>query len=175
MNVAKYPPVKELLLADNTCANNTGADLEVGFAYKKRWPESQLVLLPENCQIKNNRFIRPQGGDSIIGTVADTAPPLDKIQLAPNTYENNLLLGGKCAYPPADSGSKAESLPAGWTEESELGARKPLTPEEVGPAWVVALRKAGQFAIEDDKSCYRADTGDGQTEKKKKKKKKDKE
>jgi len=36
---------------------------------------------------------------------------------------------------------------------------------------VIALRKAGQFAVEDDKSCYRADTG--KTEKKKKKKKKD--
>ena len=172
--MAKYPPVKDLLLVDNTCAENSGADLEVGFGYKKHWPENQLVLLPENCQIKNNRFIRTKGGESIIGTVADTAPPLDKLNLAPNQYENNILLGGTCAYPPADSGSKAEPLPSGWTEESELRARKPLTPDEVGPAWVVALRKAGQFAIEDDKSCYRPDTGDGKSEKKKKKKKKDK-
>jgi hypothetical protein len=38
---------------------------------------------------------------------------------------------------------------------------------------VVALRKAGQFAIEDDKSCFRSDTGgaDDKAEKKKKKKK----
>jgi hypothetical protein len=66
-------------------------------------------------------------------------------------------------------------LPTGWTEESELGQRKPLTPEDVGPTWVIALRKAGQFSIEDDKSCYRSDTGsaDDKAEKKKKKKKKD--
>ena len=55
--------------------------------------------------------------------------------------------------------------------------RSPLPPDEVGPAWVVTLRKAGQFAIEDDKSCYREDTGSSEdkSEKKKKKKKKDKE
>jgi poly(beta-D-mannuronate) lyase len=175
VNVAKYPQVKDLLLANNVSANNTGADLEVGFAYKKRWPESQLVLLPENCQIRDNRFVRPHGGESVIGTVADTAPPLDVIKLAPNTYENNILVGGSCAYPPADSGFKTEPLPPGWTETSELGNRKPLTPEDVGPAWVIALRKAGQFAIEDDKSCYREDTGSAgdKSEKKKKKKKKD--
>lgn len=175
VNVAKYPPVKDLLLADNVCVNNSGADLEVGFGYKKHWPENQLVLLPQNCRIQNNRFIRLNGGESVIGSEADTTPPLDKLNLAPNTYENNQLLGGTCAYPPADSGSKAEPLPAGSTEESELGARKPLTPEDVGPAWIIALRKAGQFAIEDDKSCYREDSGSAgdKSEKKKKKKKKD--
>ena len=174
VNVAKYPPVKDLLLADNVCANNTGADLEIGFGYKKHWPENQLVLLPQNCRIQNNRLIRPNGGESVIGAEADTTPPLDKLNLAPNTFENNLLLGGTCAYPPAGSGCKKEPLPAGWTEESELGQRQPLTPEDVGPAWVIALRKAGQFAIEDDKSCYRPDTGsaDDKAEKKKKKKKK---
>ena len=173
-NVAKYPPVKDLLLADNVCANNTGADLEIGFGYKKHWPENQLVLLPQSCRIQNNRFIRPKGGDSIIGAVADTTPPLDKLNLAPNTYENNSLLGGACAYPPAEAGFKKESVPAGWTEDSELASHKPLTPEDVGPTWVIALRKAGQFAIEDDKSCYRPDTGnaDDKSEKKKKKKKK---
>ena len=175
VNVAKYPPVRDLLLANNISANNTGADLEVGFAYKKHWPENQLVLLPENCQIKDNRFIRPTGGESVIGTIADTTPPLDVIKLAPNTYENNVLLGGTCAYVPAEAGCKKEPLPAGWTEASELGNRKPLTPEDVGPAWIIALRKAGQFAIEDDKSCYREDTGSAgdKSEKKKKKKKKD--
>jgi len=45
-----------------------------------------------------------------------------------------------------------------------------LKPEDVGPDWVVALRKAGQFAIEDDKSCYRAEPSKGEKKKKKKKK-----
>jgi hypothetical protein len=171
VNVAKYPPVMELKLVDNVSVNNTGADLEVGFSYKKHWPENQLVLLPQSCEIKNNKFIRSQGGESVIGSIPDTAPPLDKIQLLPNQYENNQLLGGTCAYSPALSGCKVESIPAGWSVEQELANWKPLTPEDVGPAWVIALRKAGQFAVEDDKSCYRADSG--KSEKKKKKKKKD--
>jgi hypothetical protein len=48
-----------------------------------------------------------------------------------------------------------------------------LKPEDVGPEWVIALRKAGQFAIEDDKSCFRSEAGgaNDKAEKKKKKKK----
>ena len=170
VNVAKYPPVQDLVLAGNVSVNNTGADLEVGFAYKRHWPENQLVLLPENCQIKDNRFIRPTGGESVIGSLPDTQPPLDKIKLSPNHYENNLLLGGTCAYVPAESGCKVESIPAGWSVEQELANWKVLKPEDVGPEWVVALRKAGQFAIEDDKSCYRAEPAKGEKKKKKKKK-----
>ena len=170
VNVAKYPPVQDLVLAGNVSVSNTGADLEVGFAYKRHWPENQLVLLPENCQIKDNRFIRPTGGESVIGSLPDTQPPLDKIKLSPNHYENNLLLGGTCAYAPAESGCKVESIPAGWSVEQELANWKVLKPEDVGPEWVVALRKAGQFAIEDDKSCYRAEPAKGEKKKKKKKK-----
>jgi hypothetical protein len=109
----------------------------------------------------------------VIGTTQETAPPLDKLNLVTNQYENNLLLGGTCAFLPAESGCKKEALPVGWTEESELGQRKPLTPEDVGPAWVIALRKAGKFSIEDDKACYRSEKG-GADEKAKKKKKKTK-
>jgi hypothetical protein len=108
----------------------------------------------------------------VIGSLPDTQSPLDKIKLSPNHYENNLLLGGTCAYAPAESGCKVESIPAGWSVEQELASWKPLTPEDVGPAWVIALRKAGQFTIEDDKSCYRSDTGGGDDKAEKKKKKK---
>ena len=170
VNVAKYPPVQDLVLARNVSVNNTGADLEVGFSYKKHWPENQLVLLPENCQIKDNRFIRSAGGESVIGSLPDTQPPLDKIKLSPNHYENNLLLGGTCAYAPAVSGFKMESIPAGWSADQELANWKVLKPEDVGPDWVIALRKAGQFAVEDDKSCYRAESAKGEKKKKKKKK-----
>jgi poly(beta-D-mannuronate) lyase len=171
VNVAKYPPVQDLVLARNVSVNNTGADLEVGFSYKKHWPENQLVLLPENCQIKDNQFIRSAGGESVIGSVADTQPPLDKIKLKPNHFENNILMGGTCAYSLASSGFKSERIPSGWSEEKELTNWKPLRPDEVGPAWVIALRKAGQFAVEDDLSCARAPSD--KAEKKKKKKKKD--
>ncbi len=168
VNVAKYPPVQDLVLAHNVSVNNTGADLEVGFAYKRHWPENQLVLLPQNSQIKDNRFIRATGGESVIGSLPDTQPPLDQIKLSPNEYENNLLLGGTCAYAPAAAGCKVESIPAGWSVEQELAKWKPLTPEDVGPAWIIALRKAGQFAIEDDQSCYRAEIAKGEKKKKKK-------
>jgi poly(beta-D-mannuronate) lyase len=170
VNVAKYPPVIDLLLSNNICVNNTEADLEVGFAYKGHWPECQCVLLPEKCHISGNRFVRPKGGESVIGAIQDTNPPLEKIKFSPNTYEDNVLVGGICSYPPAQAGCKQEPIPSGWTEESELGQRKPLTPEDVGPAWVIALRKAGQFAIEDDKACFREEAS--QKEKKQKKKKK---
>ena len=171
VNVAKYPPVQDLVLARNVSVNNTGADLDVGFAYKRHWPENQLVLLPENCQIKDNQFIRSNGGESVIGAVADTQPPLDKIKLKPNHFENNVLLGGTCAYPLASSGCKIQAIQVGWSEEKELANWKPLTPEDVGPGLVIALRKAGQFAVEDDLSCARAPSD--KAEKKKKKKKKD--
>jgi poly(beta-D-mannuronate) lyase len=171
VNVAKYPPVEDLVLARNVSVNNTGADLEVGFSYKKHWPESQLVLLPENCQIQDNKFIRAAGGESVIGSVADTQPPLDKIKLKPNHFKNNMLMGGTCGYAPASSGFKIQAIPNGWSEEKEIANWKPLTPDEVGPAWVIALRKAGQFAVEDDLSCAREPSDKG--EKKKKKKKKD--
>jgi poly(beta-D-mannuronate) lyase len=171
VNVAKYPPVEDLVLARNVSVNNTGADLEVGFSYKKHWPESQLVLLPENCQIQDNQFIRAAGGESVIGSVADTQPPLDKIKLKPNHFKNNMLMGGTCGYAPASSGFKIQAIPNGWSEEKEIANWKPLTPDEVGPAWVIALRKAGQFAVEDDLSCAREPSDKG--EKKKKKKKKD--
>jgi len=171
--LAKYFPVRDLLLSKNTCVNNTGADLEIGSSYKKHWPQNQLVLLPENCQIRDNRLIRSRGGESVIGTIQETAPPLDKLKLVTNQYANNLLLDGTCAFSPAASGCKQEALPVGWIQESELGQRKPLTPEDVGPTWVIDLRKAGKFAIEDDKSCYRSESG-GADEKTKKKKRKTK-
>jgi len=79
-------------------------------------------------------------------------------------------LGGTCAYAPAKSGCKEESIPAGWSAEQELANWKVLKPEDVGPEWVIALRKAVQFAAEDDKSCYRAESAKGEKEKKKKKK-----
>ncbi len=154
--IATYPQVKDLALSDNVTVGISGADLEIGFSYKRHWPEAQMVLLPENCLIKNNRFIRPGGGDSIIGTAPETAPPLSKFQFVPNRYEGNRLIGGKSAFALADAGSVAEPLPTGWSEATELAAFKILTASDVGPAWVQTFRSAGKFAMEDDASCERA-------------------
>ena len=153
--IAKYPQVKNLSLSGNVAVNNSGPDLEIGFAYKRHWPKNQLVLLPEDCLIKDNRFVRPKGGDSIVGTEPDTQPPLDQLHFAPNRYEGNIVLGGTVAYAPAASGCKIERVPSGWSEENEMSGFKPLTASDVGPPWVIALRKAGRFAVEDDLSCAR--------------------
>lgn len=153
--IATYPQVRELTLSDNVMVANTGADLEVGFSYKRHWPEAQMVLLPENCLIKNNRFVRPSGGDSVIGTMAESGPPLEQFQFAPNRYEGNRLIGGQNAFAPAAGGCVIEPLAAGWSEAAEQAVFKALTPADVGPAWVRAFRAAGKFALEDDMSCNR--------------------
>jgi poly(beta-D-mannuronate) lyase len=154
--IATYPQIKDLTLSDNVTVGISGADLEMGFGYKRHWPEAQMVLLPENCLIKNNRFIRPGGGDSIIGTTPEIAPPLSKFQFVPNRYEGNRLIGGRSAFTLADAGCVVESLPNGWSEATELAAYKVVTAADVGPAWVQTFRSAGKFAMEDDTSCERA-------------------
>jgi hypothetical protein len=126
-----------------------GADLEIGGGYKKHWPEAQLVLLPENCIIKDNRFVRPKGGNSVIGTVPDKTGPLSRFTFKPNSYAGNVLVGGKNDFAPAASGVRSQALPSGWTEARERAALKPLTAKDVGPAWVIALRAAGKFSMED--------------------------
>ena len=34
-----------------------------------------------------------------------------------------------------------------------------LTPQDVGPPWVIALRDAKNFPMEDDRACYPTDEG----------------
>ena len=154
--MATYAQVKDLTLRDNVVVGTKGADLEVGFDYQRHWPHEQMVLLPENSVIKNNRFVRPHGGDSIIGTTPETKPPFDQFHFAPNRYEGNRLIGGQNAFAPAAEGSRTEPLPAGWSEASERAGFTALTSADVGPAWVLAFRTAGKFPMEDDKSCDRS-------------------
>ena len=156
--IATYPQVKDLTLADNVTVDIAGADLGMSFAFKRHWPEAQMVLLPENCLIKGNRFVRPRGGESVIGFVAESDPLLARFQFTPNRFEGNRLVGGRPAYGPAAAGCQIESLPAGWTETAELSGFKVLTADEVGPAWVQAFRAAGKFPMENDMSCERPTT-----------------
>ena len=148
VRIPTYPQVLRLTLADNVTVGISGPDLEIGSSYKNHWPESQQVLLPEDCVIKNNRFIRPQGGEAVLVTVAETQAPLDRFTFKPNRYEANLLIGqgrialaaqsGFMVQPAADNDApKAQPLAA------------PLSAEEVGPAWVIARRRAGDWAVED--------------------------
>jgi len=144
-----YPRVSKLSLLNNTVLGSRGADLEVGFIYKKNWPESQMVLLPEDCLIKGNRFVRTDGGDSVIGEKTDPSPPFSRFGSKPNQYLGNILLGGKCSFQPAANGFKSQPLPASWNEAEESKTITPLTLSDVGPAWVIALREADSFPSEE--------------------------
>ena len=147
--IATYPQNRYDNISDNVLVDNSGPDLDVGADYKKHWPESQQVLLPENCLIKNNRIVRPKGGDSVVGTIPDTTAPLNRFRFSPNEYAGNLLFGGKNTFAPSFVGFRTQNIPAGWTEEQERSAFKPLTPDDVGPDWVIALRQAGNFSMEE--------------------------
>jgi len=153
--VTAYPQSKKLTLANNVIVGCDGVDLELGSDYKKHWPEEQMVLLPSDCDITGNRFIKLKGGLSI----EVTAPEAQFASLAAkslaNRFRSNVVYGGKIKGSGAEAGCKIEGLPSGWTEKREMGDFKPLKPEDVGPPWVIALRAAGNFEVEDDMSCSR--------------------
>ena len=159
-NVTSYPQVKKLMLANNVVANVKGSCLEMGSDFKKHWPASQMVLLPEDSDIMNNRFINKEAGAVVEGSLPDGKTPMGSITTKPNRYKGNTILGdGKIKYPPAENGFKIEALPSNWSEKKELSNFTVLTAQEVGPAWVIALREAKKFPMEDDRSCYPADEG----------------
>ena len=134
--VPRYGQVKNLTFTANVLVANNSADLIIGGGYKSRWPESQLVLLPEGCLIQNNRFVQPGGKPSVTGSVIETNPPLDRFSFKPNQYSGNSLIGGANEFAPSNAGFKCQPAPANWTEAKESAAFKPLTPAEVGPSWV---------------------------------------
>lgn len=168
VRVPTYPQNRDLTLADNVVVSSTGPDLEIGFGYKNHWPESQQILMPEECLIKNNRFMRPKGGQSVIGIIPDTSPPLDHFKFKPNQYVSNILMGGTNAYEPSATGFKQLAIPPNWSEKREPLATKPLTSADVGPDWVIALRKAGNFPVEDAASSERPVNRNSHDDKKKK-------
>jgi len=146
---AFYPQVQKLALLNNVVIGSASVDLEIGSDYQKRWPQSQMVLLPEDCLIKNNRFVRPDGGTSVIGMLVDSSLPFSRFRPNSNQYVGNLLLGGKCKFDAADKGFKTEGVRSNWSVDQELKRIKPLTLADVGPEWVIALRQAGRFQVED--------------------------
>ena len=146
--VPTYPQNRDVTIADNLMIGNAGPDLEIGSSYKNHWPESQQVLLPEACVIRNNRFVRPAGGVSVAGTVPETAPPFERFKFQPNRFDGNLLVGGQNSYAPAAAGCVPLKLPLDWSAVLETAKFKPLTPDEVGPSWVIARRKAGDTSLE---------------------------
>jgi len=167
--VSAYPPARKVTVAGNVTIGCKGPDLEIGSDYKKHWPEEQMVLLPSDCEFTGNRFIRPDGGNSIEIATPDPQLPSAFARLVPHRYRGNLLLGGKPAPAPADLGCKSLPLPTGWNETKEMADFRPLTRPEVGPAWVNAWRASGRFEIENDLSCSRQPEGLGKKKKTKSK------
>ena len=152
--VTAYPQSKKLTLANNVVVACDGPDLELGSDYKKHWPQEQMVLLPSDCDISGNRFVRPKGGVSVeIAAPEPQFASLTAKSLA-NRFRSNVVVGGKLKGG-AGSGCKLEDLASGWSEKRELGELRPLKPDDVGPPWVAALRAAGKFEVEDDMSCSR--------------------
>jgi hypothetical protein len=145
VRIPTYPQVLRLTLAGNVTVGISGPDLEIGSSYKNHWPESQQVLLPEDCVIKNNRFIRNKGGEAVLVTVAETQAPLDRFTFKPNRYDANTLIGeGRIALP-AQSGFIVQPASANDSKIAQAAAA-PLSAEDVGPAWVIARRRAGELA-----------------------------
>jgi len=150
VRIPTYPQIRDLTLADNVIVGTTGLDLEIGSSYKNHWPESQQILLPENSLIQNNRFIRLHDGPAVSITIADLAPPLDRFQFQPNRYEGNIVSGKKPLLDPVRAGFSHQEIPADWSEATARTGYQPLTPADVGPAWVIAARLSGKFTGEDD-------------------------
>ena len=166
VRIPTYPQVRNLLLADNVMVGISGPDLEVGSSYKGHWPESQQVLLPEECTIRNNRFVRPHGGVSVLVTAAERTPPLDRFMFKPNAYSGNVLVGGGSIAAVARDGFSTRDLSSVWSEEIETRDLKPLTAEDVGPAWIVALRQVGGLSVEEVSSAEPAATTGSKKKKK---------
>jgi hypothetical protein len=99
--------------------------------------------------------------------VAEAKAPLDRFTFKPNTYRGNLLVGSGTVAAAAQAGFATTAIPADWSETKERAAFKPLTAEDVGPEWVIALRRAGQFAVEDTASAERAEPPEARKNKRK--------
>lgn len=146
---AVYPQVVHLTLTGNVLVGNSEEDLDVGRGYLEDWPTAQMVLMPEDCVIENNRFVRPEQGASVIGATPKDEPPFARFAFKSNRYAGNVVLGGRVKYAPAEAGFDVRPIPAGWSAESETMPMAPLTEADVGPPWLVALRQAGPIPLED--------------------------
>jgi len=152
--VTAYPQSKKLTLSNNIVVACDGPDLELGSDYKKHWPQEQMVLLPSDCDISGNRFVRPKGGVSVEVAAPESQFASLMAKSLPSRFRSNVVLGGKLKGV-SGSGLKLEDLPSGWSEKRELGELHPLKPEDVGPPWVITKRAAGAFDVEDDMTCSR--------------------
>lgn len=136
VRIATYPQNRKNTIAGNLLVANAGPDLNLGANYKKHWPKSQQVLLPEENRILNNRSVRTDGRSPVVQVVPDAQPPLDRFHFAPNEFAGNLLFGNKAPTGTPGAGFESRELPPGWTPAAAEAGLRRLTPADVGPVWL---------------------------------------
>ncbi len=106
--VPKYSQVKNSLFAHNTVVNAGGYGIDIGFNYKSQWPETQMILLPEENSFINNLIVRTKKS-AVNVTVPAEVPRLGRLKFAPNSFSGNIIFGDQ---------SFSAALPAGiqWTD-----------------------------------------------------------
>ncbi len=106
--VPKYSQVANSLFAHNTVVNTGGYGIDIGFNYKNQWPETQMVLLPEQNTFVNNLIYQTKK-NAINITVPDEVPPLDFLKFKLNNFTGNIIFGDN---------NYSAALPAGiqWSD-----------------------------------------------------------
>lgn len=181
--VPRYGPVKNGLFSNNSFVNTGGAGINIGYKYKFKLGERQMLILPENNSIVNNLIVNCKNGPITLA-VQDKNPPFDFLKFSPNLFEANAVSGSKVVADSLSAGFSAidpklvlskdgfvtlvksnPEMNVGTSSnlKSDLGAKfldkindagadvnpesktalHPLLPNEVGPQWVVEMRKSG--------------------------------
>lgn len=91
-NLPKYLQVQNGYFAHNTFINCGENGINIGFSYKNKWPDLQMVLFPENNRFVNNLVYNCQGNALNI-EVLDKTAPLDIFNFKPNYFEANMVSG----------------------------------------------------------------------------------
>ncbi len=152
----RYYQVRNCVIENNTIINSGGKGLHVGDSYKKRWPQMQLCLLPENNTIKNNLIMNCVESNVEI-TYPDTDPNTSYLSFIPNKFEGNVYSGGDAVGIEKIQGINKKDVKGAFDKDGlfvpkEIAGFKgvgadeylkksdichPLQPKEVGPNWML--------------------------------------
>ena len=102
-DLPKYLQVRDGYFAHNTIINAGGNGIDIGFSYKKQWPDVQMVLIPENNLFVNN-IVYHCAATAMTMALQDKNPPLDFLAFKPNRFEGNIVFGGEVSLQPIPSG-----------------------------------------------------------------------
>ena len=139
--IAAYHQSKKNRIINNVLLDNQGPDFFIGYQYLDKWPQRQMILLPEENSFQDNLVVKPQG-------VAFQVMALDARMTAftpkPNVYAGNVLY---CSTQPETVTAGVQYRPfERFTEEKKqynFDQHHSLTEAEVGPAWAFDKKKAG--------------------------------